>query len=106
MMQPLTNHRIWCTIEIGAEPISSTPLAAYAIYFLPRVAPISSTLTNFITGGLPMDYDVRTPMGKKLFEWNPETKTITIIARKHRYKVQLKEKDGKPDFKVSEQKEK
>lgn len=102
---PLTNQRIWCTIEIGAEPIGSISLAAYAIYFLSFVALIGSTLIFFITGGLPMDVDVRTPNGKKLFEWNPETKTITIVSKKHRYQVELKDEAGKPDYKVSEQKQ-
>ncbi len=73
--------------------------------FLSLVAPISSTLINFITGGLPMEVDVRTPKGKKLFEWNPETKTITIVAKKRRYQVELKNDAGKPDYKVKEQKQ-
>ena len=105
VLSPLTNHGIWCTIEIGVEPIGSIPLAAYAIYFLSQVAPISSIPINYITGGLPMDVDVRTPNGKKLFEWNPETKTITIVSKKHRYQVELKDEAGKPDYKVSEQKQ-
>ena len=69
------------------------------------VAPISSNQNIFITGGLPMEVDVRTPKGKKLFEWNPETKTITIVLRKHRYQVELKDDAVKPGYKVSEQKE-
>lgn len=52
-----------------------------------------------------MEVDVRTPKGKKLFEWNPETKTITIVAKKHRYQVELKDDAGKPCYKVSEEKE-
>ncbi len=35
-----------------------------------------------------MEIDIRTPKGKKLFEWNPETKTITIVIKKHRYQVE------------------
>lgn len=52
-----------------------------------------------------MEVDVRTPKGKKLFEWNPETKKITIVLRKHRYQVELKDDAGKPDYKVKEQKQ-
>lgn len=52
-----------------------------------------------------MEVDVRTPKGKKLFEWNPETKTITIVSKKHRYQVELKDDAGKPDYKVKEQKQ-
>ncbi|MBR2894874.1 MAG: hypothetical protein IKC03_04345 [Oscillospiraceae bacterium] len=52
-----------------------------------------------------MEVDVRTPKGKKLFEWNPETKTITIVAKKRRYQVELKNDAGKPDYKVKEQKQ-
>lgn len=52
-----------------------------------------------------MKVDVRTPKGKKLFEWNPETKTITIVAKKRRYQVELKDDAGKPDYKVKEQKQ-
>ncbi len=51
-----------------------------------------------------MKVDIRTPNGKKLFEWNPKTKTITIVAKKHRYKVELKEDAEKPSNTVSEQK--
>lgn len=52
-----------------------------------------------------MEVDVRTPKGKKLFEWNPETKTITIVAKKRRYQVELKDDAGRPDYKVKEQKQ-
>ena len=50
-----------------------------------------------------MEVDIRTPNGKKLFEWNPKTKTITIVTKKHRYKVELNDDAGKPSYTVSEQ---
>ena len=49
-----------------------------------------------------MKIDIRTPTGKKLFEWNPENKTITIVFKKHRYQVELRCDNRKPYYKVIE----
>ena len=50
-----------------------------------------------------MRIEVRTPTGKKLFEWNPQKQTITIVSKQHRYCVELQDDGNKPEYKVSEQ---
>lgn len=52
-----------------------------------------------------MKIDVRTLKGKKLFEWNPQQKTITIVVKQHRYHVELKDDCDIPNYKVSEEKQ-
>lgn len=49
-----------------------------------------------------MQIEIRTPNGKKLFEWNPETNTITIVFRKQCYCVELN--GNAQDYQVTEQK--
>jgi len=51
-----------------------------------------------------MKIDIRTQNGKKLFEWNPQQKTITIVVKQHRYCVELTDDCDTPNYKVSEEK--
>ncbi len=36
-----------------------------------------------------MQIEIRTPKGKKLFEWNPETNAIIIVLKKQCYHVEF-----------------